>query len=92
MASTPKCTLRIRLGSMALAVELIAVGTELLLGQLIDTNTVFVAQRSPMPASTCTGRTRSATTVGASRAPCVRRSNASTASLRPADSGRRSTT
>jgi nicotinamide-nucleotide amidase len=29
---------------MALAVELIAVGTELLLGQLTDTNTVFVAQ------------------------------------------------
>ncbi|HET9029373.1 MAG TPA: competence/damage-inducible protein A [Candidatus Aquilonibacter sp.] len=30
---------------MSLAVELVAVGTELLLGQLTDTNTVFVAQQ-----------------------------------------------
>ena len=44
MGSTRRFTSRIRRGSMALAVELMAVGTELLLGQLNDTNTVFVAQ------------------------------------------------
>lgn len=44
MASMRRSPLRTRRGLMALAVELIAVGTELLLGQLTDTNTVFVAQ------------------------------------------------
>ena len=44
MASMQRYALRIHPSSMALAVELIAVGTELLLGQLTDTNTVFVAQ------------------------------------------------
>ena len=44
--SRPKCACSIRRGSKGTmpSVELIAVGTEILLGQLVDTNSAFIAQ------------------------------------------------
>lgn len=47
-------------------IEIVAVGTELLLGQLVDTNTAFIAQRLAEGASTCTQRMLSATTANVS--------------------------
>jgi nicotinamide-nucleotide amidase len=45
MDSKPTSRFAIPSGSIVPSVELIAVGTELLLGQLVDTNTPFVAQQ-----------------------------------------------
>ena len=72
-------------------VELIAVGTELLLGQLTDTNTVFVAQSFAGRASTCMARMRLAIIAVALPRLCAPHSSALTVSLLPAGSVQRST-
>src|SRR5581483_5564787 len=41
----PRCVSSIRSGSTMPNLEIVAIGTELLLGQLVDTNTAYIAQR-----------------------------------------------
>ncbi len=54
-------------GSPPMRCEVVAVGTELLLGQIVDTNSSWIGEQLAWPASTRISRPRSATTSTASR-------------------------
>jgi len=50
--------------------EVVAVGTELLLGQIVDTNSAWIGEQSLSPGSTATTRPVSVTTSAGSSTPC----------------------